>query len=107
MIHTTNVIRDKNRIFRNEKLDPAALINSKLEFNAEMFKVGKRIGGSERITAALLKLPNDRTKSDILALEVMMKMLPGFSQYSLKVKQELGKVIGYSKFDLRRTILKQ
>ncbi|ORY36869.1 hypothetical protein BCR33DRAFT_721796 [Rhizoclosmatium globosum] len=84
MIHTTNVIRDKNRIFRNEKLDPAALINSKLEFNAEMFKVGKRIGGSERITAALLKLPNDRTKSDILALEVMMKMLPGFSQYSLK-----------------------
>ncbi|KAJ3005772.1 UNVERIFIED_CONTAM: hypothetical protein HDU68_004410, partial [Siphonaria sp. JEL0065] len=107
MIHATNAITI-NRTFLVRGVDAVSGSNQDLEFNMDKFKAAsKKVGGSDKISEALMKLPEDRGEDDFKALEVMMRNLPGFSSYSKEAKRTLGKVIGYSKFGVGRTILKQ
>ncbi|KAI9353610.1 hypothetical protein BDR26DRAFT_8282 [Obelidium mucronatum] len=106
MIRATNAI-STNRYFeegvevRVETLKKGAV---DLGFQLENFKVANKRGG---LVEALMKFPENRTTEEVRALELMIRLLPGFQRYSWTVRKKMGKVIGYSKFGPGRTILKQ
>ncbi|KAI9353683.1 hypothetical protein BDR26DRAFT_11281 [Obelidium mucronatum] len=108
MIHATNAITINRTFFKYDQNEVNDGSNEDLEFNLDRFKAkAKPLGGSERVTEALLKVPGNRSEEDVIELSKMMKGLPGFSSYSKETKMAMGRVIGYSKFGAGRTILKQ
>ncbi|KAJ3100923.1 Cyclic nucleotide-binding domain-containing protein 2, partial [Physocladia obscura] len=62
---------------------------------------------NSRVLASLMKPPSSRTPQDIRVLEVLTKNMPGFSKYNVTVRKELARVVGYSRFDMNRTIIKE
>ncbi|KAJ3078826.1 hypothetical protein HDU99_000363, partial [Rhizoclosmatium hyalinum] len=81
--------------------------NMLLGFDPQSFKVEQKPLGSERIMAAVIKIPEMRGDEDFKLLEILVGALPGFAAYPLAVRSGLARVIGYSRFGPGRTIIKE